>query len=445
MMNIPAPLLREAMARQGTTLQFEGRGLRLTGGAAAAEFEAGREGLVHLAADETTGRQFRIKCFFEPDERRRRRSERLVNSRLADMNKSQADPLGGAAFRLLPELGPSTPFALLMKNVRGWNWFKLRDAAKRAERYPPSAWPGTEVRMTWAYGLATAVLKMESQGFIHADLSPGNVVVNDGLLEHGAGPTGQNEAGDVALVDFDRFYDSRDPAPPGQGSKGYAASEIWQQEDLRVGSDRTAMSILIQEFLIIGDPDIGRAEALDWSYNQKSKRFDLQWETGNVTRTASAHPLLTEKYPGLAKLLVSTLHARDPDTRPAPQSWRQELRAIIEPWRWSPEPQGLGITIESYPNKRPEFRLIFDRTQQSLDLSKTQFRIRAHLERKSDGKIEVVVQNGATLNIRRPESRKFEQYPGGARVSADPGMVLFDRQGSVNARLDSSESANQAR
>src|ERR1700730_5273716 len=121
---------QEARALQGKSLQFNSRSLHIAGGSSQAEFEMGSEGLVHLATDETSGERFRIKCFWEPDEGRRRRSERLVQLQLADLNKSSADALGGAPFGMLPALGPCTPFAVAMKNVRGENWRKLRSMAE---------------------------------------------------------------------------------------------------------------------------------------------------------------------------------------------------------------------------------------------------------------------------------------------------------------------------
>src|SRR5438445_11570321 len=197
-------LKQEARALQGTNLQFNGRSLHIAGGSSQAQFEMGSEGLVHLATDESSGEKFRIKCYWEPDDRRRGRSETLVQLQLPDLNKSKADALGGAPFGMVPALGPCTPFAVIMKNVCGWNWGKLRALAETDAQYqyPPSWWPPVQIRSTWAYGLATAVMKMETRGFIHADLSPGNVVVNDGVHASGKprGASEQDGPGHMALV-----------------------------------------------------------------------------------------------------------------------------------------------------------------------------------------------------------------------------------------------------
>lgn len=437
---------QEARALQGTSIQCNDRTLHISGGSSQAEFEMGSEGLVHLAKDESTGEKVRIKCFWEPDERRRRRSEKLVELELPDLNKSKADALGGAPFGMLPALGPCTPFAVVMKNVRGENWRKLRSRAETESQYPPSWWPPAEIRATWGYGLATAVLKMEARGFIHADLSPGNVVVNDGFhgipdaenVPGGPGP-GEDEAGDMALVDFDRYVHLAGDLPePGQGSEGYAAPEIWQRQVPSVGSDRTALAILIQEFLVAGDSDISREESLNWSYDQGARCFEWSFaaESENSDGHGDVHPLLDRKYPALAKLVRDTLAASGPGARPAPQAWRRPLRDIVGRPAGEARAQFRGLLIEADPIKSSVLRVAFAPSKDSLDLSTTGFGIRASLERDPSGSIFLVVHDGAMLNIRLPGSEKWTQYPGGGRVSAEIGMVLSDKNGKSNARLD---------
>jgi serine/threonine protein kinase len=436
---------QEARALQGKSLQFNSRSLHIAGGSSQAEFEMGSEGLVHLATDETSGERFRIKCFWEPDEGRRRRSERLVQLQLADLNKSSADALGGAPFGMLPALGPCTPFAVAMKNVRGENWRKLRSMAETETEYPPDWWPPAEIRATWSYGLATAVMKMETLGFIHSDLSPGNIVVNDG--QHGVldfqnresgAASGTDEAGDIAVVDFDRYFHPPCDLPePGQGSAGYAAPEIWQKQVPHLGSDRTAMAILIQELLVVGDPDISRTESFDWSYDQEARLFELSFNQRTTTRDSrvDVHPLLVSKYPALAKLVRDTLGASGPDTRPAPQSWRRSLLEIVE---MPPIGAGVphrGLLVEADPVRSSGLRIAFGPTKDSLDLSTTAFRIRANLERDPNGSIYLVVHNGAALNVQLPGSKKWMRCSGGARVNAEIGTVLFDQNGATNARL----------
>ena len=436
---------QEARTLQGTSLRCGNRTLRISGGSSQAEFEMGSEGLVHLATDEHTHEKFRIKCFWEPHERRQQRSQRLVQLQLPELRKPNADALGGAPFEMLPALGQWTPFAVVMKNVRGENWKKLRSRAEIESQYPTSWWPAPEIRATWGYGLATAVMKMEDQGFIHSDLSPGNVVVNDGLhgvLDHGqtlrAGVTVPDESGDMALVDFDRYVHSPADVPePGQGSMGYAAPEIWQKQVPLLGSDRFAMAILIQEFLVVGDSEISRAEAFDWSYDQEARLFEWSFENASLPAKShgEVHPLIDRKYPAVAQLVRDTLAASGPQGRPTPSLWRRALRDIVEPRAKTDKASLPVLWIEADPVQPSSLKIAFSSAHESLDLSKTGFGIRATLWRDPDGTIYLMVHNGAVLNVQAPGSKKWKRYESGSRVNAEIGAVLFDKNGTMNARF----------
>jgi hypothetical protein len=98
---------------------------------------------------------------------------------------------------------------------------------------------------------------------------------------------------------------------------------------------------------------------------------------------------------------------------------------------------GPGLLIDSYPLKKPKFHILMDDTKQSIDLSATEFHIHATLERTSAG-IELVVQAGATVNVRLSEKQKWQRHTGGNRVATVAGMILFDPVGAMNARLDNS-------
>jgi hypothetical protein len=440
---------QEARALQGTNIQCADRTLHISGGSSQAVFESGSEGLVHLATDESTGEKFRIKCFWDPDERRKRRSEKLVEMELSNLNKSKADALGGAPFGMLSALGSYTPFAVVMKNVCGWNWRNLRERADRESResqYPPNWWPPAAIRATWGYGLATAVMKMEERGFIHADLSPGNVVVNDGVhgtpdasnVVSGHSPE-EDDAGDMALVDFDRYVHLPGDLPePGQGSSGYASPEIWQKQIPSVGSDRTALAILIQEFLVVGDPDISRAESFDWSYDQENRCFEWNFaeESAKPGHHLDVHPLLDRKYPAVAKLLRDTLAAPTPDARATPEAWRKVLLDIVGPPANKTKPHLQGLLIQSDPIQPGGLRVAFAPSRNQLDLSTTGFGIRATLQRNSDGSIFLLVHEGATLNIKLPERKQWSEYQSGQKVKAEYGMLLSDDKGKSNARID---------
>jgi hypothetical protein len=431
-------LKKEARALQGKTIELENRTLKVAGQSAQAEFEMGSEGLVHLATDERSGKSFRIKCFWEPDEVRQRRSQYLVDLQLADQNKSIADALGGAPIEMLPSLGAYTPFAVLMRSIRGESWRSLKTRAEADPEYPPQWWPPTAIRATWAYGLATAVMKMETREFIHADISPGNVVVNDGLhfSSNDAGTeNGQDDAGDMALVDFDRYVHGRaEVSQLGQGSAGYASPEVWKKAMPQIGTDRTSMAILIQEFLVIGDPELRKEEALDWSYDQDSLTFHLNSTEASISCRVPVHPVLARKYPALASLVAGTVSSISPATRPAPQSWRDPLKEIVNSPERANSSRLLELTLEQVADSSQRYRMVFKRAMRMLDLSETRFRINASLKRDADESIYLVVHDRACLNIRFSGGKPIE-YQGGKRIEVQAGMILVDPIGAMSARL----------
>jgi serine/threonine protein kinase len=291
-------------------------------------------------------------------------------------------------------------------------------------------------------------MKMEARDLIHADLSPGNVVLNDGFhgsnrnSESVADGDGEDEAGDMALVDFDRYVHLPGDLPePGQGSPGYAAPEIWQKQIPSVGSDRTALAILIQEFLVVGDPDISRQESLSWAYDQEARCFEWTFAAEGEPPVDGendhwdAHPLLARKYPALAKMVRSTLAASAPMARSSPEDWRRALLDIVEPAASQSDEKLRSLLIEADPVPTPALRLAFGASRDSLDLSTSGFGIHASLERDSSRSIFVAVHNEATINIKMPGSRAWTRYPSGGRVRAEIGMVLSDNNGKSNARF----------
>ncbi len=68
---------REALARQGRSIQIGARTLTFSGGQNRPLFRAGGEGLVQHVRDQA-GSEFQVKCFYDPTPDRRRRSEVLV-------------------------------------------------------------------------------------------------------------------------------------------------------------------------------------------------------------------------------------------------------------------------------------------------------------------------------------------------------------------------------
>jgi hypothetical protein len=115
---------------------------------------------------------------------------------------------------------------------------------------------------------------------------------------------------------------------------------------------------------------------------------------------------------------------------------RKKLREMPKPQSGA-EPRGSGspLVIKSHPIKRSNFDVTLADDQQSLDLSTTEFHIRANLERTPKG-FDLLVHDGASINVQAPGSKRWQRYAGGARVSADPGTVLFDTKGVMNALLE---------
>jgi serine/threonine protein kinase len=399
----------EARQRQGSTIKNGGRRYKFSGDPGKVEFRQGAEGLVQPVVDLDTGMRYRIKCFFDPSPARRQRSTLLVGLKLANAQKNFADSLGGAPFEMLTKIGPTTPFAVVMKEIQGESWDRIKEKARDEQVYPPAGLPGLRVRATWSYGLATAVKQMEAAGFIHADIAHGNIMVTS------SGPL----SGSMALVDFDAFVHPQHATLDTSclGTAGYAAPEVNRADNTRlnVGTDRVGMAILIQEFLIYGDPELNDPEAFLKGYDQE---HDLN------NHSPVAHPLLERKYPELADLLKRTLSNADPVRRPPPTEWREALYNYAAPAPQPPTPILRQIRIEGYPIPKNELSLNFPDLSRILDLSSTNFRMHVTLERDALGVVYAVVGSGAKIRVR--SNSVWSQVSGGNRVLLSPDIVLIE-------------------
>ena len=417
-------LMREAMSRQGTKISVNGTKYLFAGQPDKVAFAQGGEGLVQLATNQSTGVEYRIKCFWDPNSLRKQRCEMLVKQQLANLTKERADALGGAPFEMTARLGSLTPFAVIMKNIKGVSWANFKEAGREALRagsYPPPHWPSLQVRSTWAFGLATAVLDMEKRNFIHADLSDGNVVVT---------PGGQY-SGDMALVDFDAFVHPQFPHLDRtcRGTPGYAAPEIWSGQSVQAGSDRIGMAILIQEFLVFGDAAITPEDADSFlsGYDQEA---DISVGKGE------AFPYFAAKYPELADLLIQTFKARKPQERPSPALWRPYLRSLA--LNGTLRKRLVNVSLEPYPIGKGIGKLQLSDSEVSLDLSRTKYAIRATLCRNSDGSIDVVVHALGVIRIKEP-NQHWPIYGGSTRIPIRSGMLLSDPEGKSGAMIQATE------
>jgi hypothetical protein len=131
--------------------------------------------------------------------------------------------------------------------------------------------------------------------------------------------------------------------------------------------------------------------------------------------------------------LQSTLHELDKTRKSLTMKQAESAKA-------EPEPAASvhRFVIESYPIKKPAFEMTFEESQASLDLSTSNFKIRATLERDANGSLELVVHKNATINVQAPGSKRWQRHAEGTRIKVESGFVLFDSAGSMNARIDQS-------
>ena len=94
------------------------------------------------------------------------------------------------------------------------------------------------------------------------------------------------------------------------------------------------------------------------------------------------------------------------------------------------------LVVRAFPVTWEKVQISLEEGERALDLGPTHLHIPATLERNLDGTISLLVHPGATLHIQRPGSTKWETFSGGARVSAEPGLVLSGDKGTTKALLD---------
>jgi serine/threonine protein kinase len=397
-----AEIRREAKERQGTIVVSQRTRYLIDGDQKRARFQTGAEGVVQPAIELGTEKKYRIKVFWQPDSVRMARSRALVNRALATPRDS-LDVLGGAPFDILDSLGGSSRFAVIMKNVDGVSWKDLRRDAEFAGVYPPDDWPSFRTRWLWAYGLASAVTRMEALNFIHADLSDGNIVaVHSG-----------DRAGELALVDFDAYFNSEYPSNY-LGTSGFVAPEIWTEGSIGVGSDRLAMAILIQEFLLVGDPELSATDAFQVRYTQEQI----------CALECAAHPLIRLKYPAIADLFDKTLKAPSRDQRPTPMEWRDALRSLRRP----PGTRVFHLApLTGHPDLRIELR-----PGESKDLAPTDFGIRADIVLRET--LRVRPHPGSRVLL-RPVDGTWQELTDSSDVEISQNSRIFDRAGKMQAQV----------
>jgi hypothetical protein len=141
---------------------------------------------------------------------------------------------------------------------------------------------------------------------------------------------------------------------------------------------------------------------------------------------------LAGKHPEVEKIV----HLLDEKDR-ALQGALQQLEDLRNQLPAPPPVAKARVLVESHPIANPAIGVAFEETHTTLDLSKTEFRIRASLERRQDGAVGLLVHPGATINVRTSREKRWRRVEGGSRLTTEPGMILFDPCGAVNARLAS--------
>ena len=50
--------------------------------------------------------------------------------------------------------------------------------------------------------------------------------------------------------------------------------------------------------------------------------------------------------------------------------------------------------------------------------------------------MSILIHQGAMIAFKNAQEKRWRRAAGGDRVNAEPGMILFDKLGVMNARLD---------
>jgi uncharacterized coiled-coil protein SlyX len=155
----------------------------------------------------------------------------------------------------------------------------------------------------------------------------------------------------------------------------------------------------------------------------------------DLTSVTNEKNVFEKNHPQLAIIL----HQLEEKDRALQEAIREveRLRKLLPLPVPPPAPSKAHLVLQSHPIPDPALSISFEDQQPSLDLSTTGFRIRANLERRSDGSVNLVIHPGATVNVKMPGETRWRRLDNSAHVDTQPGMVLFDPKGAANARLES--------
>ena len=191
---------------------------------------------------------------------------------------------------------------VLMVRVPSRDWASVADSIRDGQHV------SREMRLSWVGSLSAAIAALEHARCAHRDLSSGNVYVDE-------------QAGGVALIDWDSMYHPSLPMPPNTtgGTTGYVAPWVWVEEDVSGSAtwnefgDRFALAVCCVEFLGMdkGAPLTGDGGMLE--------QTDLRARAGpSIDRVMAS---LRNISLGAAALFAQTLTAASYEECPGPSDW----------------------------------------------------------------------------------------------------------------------------
>jgi hypothetical protein len=203
---------------------------------------------------------------------------------------------------------PELQFAMLMPWIQGTTWFDLLIAARDRGYHLPLR---EAIRLCEQFLLI--VRELEQRKAAHADISPGNVVVDAARFQ-------------IELLDLEELYlpGVQPPVAPILGSTGYrhpsaaASGGAWREE-----GDRYASAVMAAEILVLANPALARLAA-DEGYFAEDRDSDLGRD-----RFARAEPWLHKVAPEFLEVFRQSWTA--PSLAECPPLWKLHSALLKAP------------------------------------------------------------------------------------------------------------------
>ncbi len=184
------------------------------------------------------------------------------------------------------------------------------------------------------------------------------------------------------------------------------------------------------------DPDVLQERIKELEAKLLSRQHEINKLNDDLTSVTNEKNAFEKNHPQLAIIL----HQLEEKDRALQEAIREveRLRKLLPLSVPPPVPSKAHLVLQSHPIPDPALCINFEDQQPSLDLLTTGFRIRANLERRSDGCVGLVIHPGATINVKMPGDIRWRRLDNSTPMDTQPGMILFDPKGAANARLESS-------